>query len=156
MNAWRTDDTVPQAATAKGDGVYHHDAISHPVSAAGQLKQKQTPADGGPRSFAGSIKQLFREVKRALTGKESAAPEPKKRVRRRTEETRGAFRLARNIMLRVIRSIFHPSNYPWESPCELDDAHRQQLHWNSQSGFHETGGFDSPTSPSSNHLSPDL
>jgi hypothetical protein len=124
-----------------------------PVNGAIVLEQPAN-ADRAPRSFAGSIKQFFREVKQALTGKEPPAPEPKKRTRRGTEETSSGFRLAARILCRIVQSIFHPSNFLWEPPAELDDAHRQQLQWNSQATFHETDGFHTPSSTSSNDLFP--
>lgn len=65
----------------------------------------QAPAAESPRAhgLASAIKQLFREAKRALTGKELSAPTPKQR-RRRTDDTgRAAFKMAaRNIMRRAV------------------------------------------------------
>jgi hypothetical protein len=87
----------------------------------------------------------------------SPAPPPKPR-RRRTEETRGGFRLfARKIMRRVVRSIFHPDNFTWDAPAELDEAQRLQLlHWNNQDSMsqsHETEPFHYTEQ---NQLSPHL
>ena len=87
-------------------------------------------------------------MKQALTGK-APAPEPQPSRRKRSEETRGGFRLAASIMRRV-RSIFHP----WEPPDEFDDAQRQQLYWNDQASIHQSHETDGFHSDASNHLFP--
>lgn len=105
------------------------------------------------RSLIGSIKQLFREAKQALTGKD--APEPRPRTRRRKEETRGGFRLAAASIMRRVRSMFYADHFPWHAPGEIDDAQRQQWYWNDQARFYEVEDFHAGPDPS-NYLSPHL
>jgi hypothetical protein len=122
----------------------------------GRVEIHAPPAEAnrGLRSFATSIKQLFREVKQALTAAIDAAPEPKKRTRRGSGEAQSGFRLAARILCRIVRSIFHPGSLHWEPPCEFDDAYRQQLDWSNHASSYETDSFDSPAGASSNDLSP--
>ena len=63
-------------------------AIDQPVSAA-VITDQRIAHTSGARSFLGSIKQLFRDVKQVLTGKEPAAPQPKRTRRRGGETLRG-------------------------------------------------------------------
>jgi hypothetical protein len=85
----------------------------------------------------GVLKQLFRDVKKALTSK-PPAPQPTKQRRRREEETRGGFRLAGvAVMRRVARSFFKASNFPWEPPDQLDEDQRiQRWHENNIDVYH--------------------
>jgi len=139
-----------------------HNTDSQPVTAAiGEQPAANTWLKSGagatPRPFLpGTIRQLFRDVKKMLTCK-VPAPQPAQR-HRREEGMCGGFRLfALTITRRVIRAIFHPDNFMWEEPAELDEAQRIQLwHQNSHPGAsqsHETGNFHSEPS---NHLSPRL
>jgi hypothetical protein len=150
MTAWRTA-PVHQAET-KGNNGKHHDATSHPVSAA--AVGDQTPRATIPRSLSGSIKQLFREVKQALTAGIHLASEPRTRSRRRSGKTRSGFRLTAGILTRVMRSMFHTSGFLWQSPCKIKDARRQQLPWNSQASLYETAGPESDSGRSPKHPSP--
>jgi hypothetical protein len=95
-------------------------------------------------------------VVKALTH-HARAPQPTQR-RRRTEETRGGFKLAAvKIMRRVVRSIFHPDNFTWDAPAELDDA--QRLHfwqWNNQASMSQSYESENFHYAEQNHLSPHL
>ena len=106
-----------------------------------------------PAGLAGKIRQLFWDAKQALTGKHVPAPEPQKR--RRKEETRGAFRLAAGRIMRRVRSMFHGDDFDWWPPGEMDDAQRQQWHWNDQARFDEMTSFHASPNPS-NYLFPHL
>jgi hypothetical protein len=75
-----------------------------------------------PRLFTpGAIKQLFRAVVEALTGK-TPPPQPTQR-RKRTEETRGGFKLARTAIRRVKRP---PPRLP---PPEMPLYDAEQHFW---------------------------
>ncbi len=68
---------------------------------------------GARRSFTGCIRQLFRVVKEALTCK----PKPR---RRRTEETRSAFKLTRQLLPRLVRMpilpVYQTELWQWNNP----------------------------------------
>lgn len=149
MTAWRAP-IVRQAETSRDNGEKDHGTGSQPVSAAVAIREPPGAARAKPRSFAGAIMQLFREVKKAITGA-APAPHPRQR-RRRTDETWRGFKMATGIMRRVVHSIFHP----WEPPAELDDAQRQQLYWNDQASMHQFQETHSFHCDESNHLSPHL
>jgi hypothetical protein len=79
-------------------------------------KQEPKTEDGnskapGPGSFAGNIRQLFRDVKAALTGN-TPAPEPK--PKRRDEETQGSLMMAARRFTRCIvqRQFRFPRRLP--------------------------------------------
>ncbi len=80
------------------------------------------PANPRPRSLAGSlteaIKEQFHKIARAVT---TIAMSPAQR-RKRKEETKGAFKLARAIGLRVKRSLFDPSNFSNHVQTPIDEA----------------------------------
>lgn len=73
-----------------------------------------------PKTGATSLRQLFRRVVDAITHRDPA-PAPK-RKRRRTEETRGAFTMARVIVGRVKRAIFEPWEISSHVPTPYDEA----------------------------------
>jgi hypothetical protein len=68
-------------------------------------------------SLAEAIRQQFRKVARAVT---AITMSPAQR-RKRKEETKGSFKLARAIGRRVRRSIFDPSNFN-HVPAQFDEA----------------------------------
>lgn len=86
---------------AGGTGPEDHGTASEPVSAAA-IPDRAAADYPRPRLFLpGAIMQLFREVKKAITG-EAPAPEPIQR-RRRTEDTGRVFRMtAQKIMRRAV------------------------------------------------------
>jgi hypothetical protein len=110
------------------------------------------------RSFAGQIKDLFRNVMEALTGK-SIAPNPKRR-RKRGEDTRGMFKkLAMKILAPVVRRIIDPGEFHWFSPPdELDETQRLIMRqWHSEDAWWQQHGNDAfRYDQSNNHLSPRL
>jgi hypothetical protein len=102
------------------------------------------------RYLPGALKQLFREVKKVLTCK-APAPEPTKQRRRRTEETRGSFRLeAVNVMRRSLRlpAAAHAAAFMW------DTLHWLHLwHWNDPASTQEAYDDDFHYAEQ-HHLSP--
>ena len=111
------------------------------------------PANPKPRSMAGSlaeaIKQQFRKVAHAVT---AITMSPAQR-RKRKEETKGSFKLARVIGLRVKRSIFDPLNFsqvqtPYDEAAyflrRLLDEWAQEDQHQQQESFHygSTADFD--------------
>ena len=114
-----------------------------------ELSPKAESTKGGregnhaqPRSFAGAIKQLFREVKKLLTY-EAPALEPKPK-RKRVEDPHGLFKMAgailrtaatrnprawfkdaRQALRRVVLPRNHPANFAWDIPP--DYAHAEHL-----------------------------
>jgi hypothetical protein len=98
-------------------------AVPEPSSAQGR---------GVPPSFAGTINQLFREVKRAVTGKACPAPKPKRR--RRSGEVWASFRMAARKIMRSMASLpawayialasdnpLDPLNPYWSNPAVTDE-----------------------------------
>jgi hypothetical protein len=72
-----------------------------------------------PKTGATSLKQLFRAAAKAVI--QTLAPSPAKR-RRRTDDTQGAFKLARVIVSRVKRAIFEPWEISSRVPTPHDEA----------------------------------
>jgi len=53
-----------------------------------------------------------------------------------------------------VRSIFHPDNFTWDAPDELDEAQRLQLwQWNNQASMYQSEQFHYTEQ---NHLSQHL
>lgn len=118
-------------------------APAQQAQADGDAGQRFQPAvDRKPPGIAQTIRQLFREVKKALTGK-APAPKPAQR-RRRGEETRSAFRLAFQKIMRRIRPPATPPP-PAESLWLADTMDWMQLwHEEPNSG---PEAYDEPTRP---------
>jgi hypothetical protein len=98
-------------------------AVPEPSSAQGRVV---------PRSFAGTIKQLFREAKQAVTGKACPAPKPKRR--RRSGEVWASFEMAARKIVRHVVSLpelayialasdnpLDPLNPYWSNPAITDE-----------------------------------
>ena len=118
MTAWRTP--IVRQAENTSDSGKDHSTGSQPESAAPIRDPPAADRSAKPRGFAGAIKQLFRDVKKAITG-EAPAPPPQ---RRRTEDTRSGFRPA---AVRLVRSIFHPREGEPERPWLSDTLEWLQL-----------------------------
>jgi hypothetical protein len=97
--------------------------------------QSAATGSGHIHFLPGAIKQLFREVKTALTC-DDPAPQPTQR-RRNTEETRGGFTLtARKIMRRTVRlpaaayeaATFFSETLDWMNPWHYEAAGMSELH----------------------------
>jgi len=114
--------------------------------------ENQSPApDRKARRFTEGIRQLFRDVKAALTHKTPILHPAK---RRRKGDPQGGFRLAvKQVLRRVQRSIFDPEHFLSERPDEMDESQRLHLwHQNNQEGeyFYE----NAPSNPEpQEHLS---
>jgi hypothetical protein len=105
----------------------------------------EPPAEGKAqnRSFAGKIKDLFRNAMKALTGK-STAPKPKRR-RKHGEDTRSLFkRLAMKLLAPVLRTIFELGDFNcFSPPDELDETERLMMRqWHSQDDMGQQHGND--------------
>jgi len=131
MTAWRTA-PVCQADTTKGNNDNNHGAISQPVTAA--PIPKQPSAVRSSCGFAASIKQLFREVKQALTASIDGAPKPKKR-NRGSGEAQSGFRLAAITAFRRVVGILSPHGFSahwepftWLRLWEYDEPADTSLH----------------------------
>ena len=131
MTAWRTA-PVCQADTTKGNNENDHGATSQTLTAA--VIPEQPSAARSSRGFAASIKQLFREVKHALTASIDAVPKPKKRTRRRSGEVWAGFRMAARKIMRGVSSLpalafialasdnpLDPLNPYWSNPAVTDE-----------------------------------
>ena len=87
------------------------------------IAQPPGSANAQPRSFAGTIKQMFQDAMKVLTGK-APAPEPKPRRKRATDDTgRAFFRAARKLMRHVQRrpviqtlGLHEPELWQWNNP----------------------------------------
>jgi hypothetical protein len=155
MMAWRPA-PIRQEEPQRDKGERDPKADNPPVSSAA-IAEPPGSAKAQPRGFAGTIKQLFKDAMKALTGK-SAAPKPKRR-RKRGEDARGLFKkLAMKILAPVVRLVFHTDDFNWLTPPdELDETQRllqRELH--SQDAMwhqHDNEAFhrDQP-----NHLFPHL
>jgi hypothetical protein len=121
MMAWRSAPIRQEPQRDKGERDAKTD--DPPVTAAA-VGEPPGSATAKPRSFAGTIKQLFKDAMKALTGK-SAAPKPQRR-RKRGEDTRGLFKkLAIKILGPVVRSVFDADDFNWFAPPdELDETQR--------------------------------
>ena len=119
MTAWRTP--IVRQAENTSDSGKDHSTGSQPESAAPIRDPPAADRSAKPRLFLPSaIKQLFHEVKKALTFN---AKNPVQR-RRRTEDTRSGFRAA---AVRLVRSIFHPREGEPERPWLSDTLEWLQL-----------------------------
>lgn len=129
----------------------------NPPLTAAAIAEQPGEAKAHPRSIVGTIKQLFKDAMKALTGK-SATPKPKRR-RKRTEDTRGLFkRLAMKILAPVVRSVFDADDFNWFAPPdELDETQRLlQRERYSQNAMWQQHGNEALRDDRSNHLSPRL
>jgi hypothetical protein len=121
-----------------------------------QLSAVESPR---PRSLAGAIKQLFWEAKKAITGAVPAL-KPKRRRRKRDEDTRGLFKkLAMKLLAPVVRSIFDPGDFHWFTPPdELDETQRlMRREWQNQGAMQQHSADNQASHhDQSNHLSPHL
>jgi hypothetical protein len=107
--------------------------------------------------FTQRLKQQFRDVVKALT-RHGPAPQPTKRRRRSSGETRGGFTLAAaQLVRRVVRSIFHAGNFTWDVPAEPDDTQRLHL-WqlNLPANVAQSHEIENFQHSNQNHLSPHL
>lgn len=101
-------------------------------------------ANAKPRGFAGTIKQLFRDVMKTLTGR-APVPEAKPRKKRTTDDTgRAFFRAARKFVGQIRRrpviqtlGLHEPELWQWNNPDAMYASEE----------FHYT---------ETNHLSPHL
>ena len=84
------------------------------------------------------------------------APKPKRRPKKRDEDTRGLFKkLAMKILRQAVRPIFHDSAFNrFAPPHKLDNTQRRMLRqWDNQSAAHHQHGNQAPRPAPSNHLS---
>ncbi len=144
----------PKAETEQDSRKKDEGLESPPVNAA--AKPEQVPAERSTRSFAGTITQLFRDVKQALTPR---VPVPQPKPKRRKDDPCGLFRIARAafnkrplpalrkmawaLLRPVLQSRFDPAW--WDFPLDYD-GHAEYLRMleMAEQGYNEqyqTGGF---------------
>ena len=117
--------------------------MSHRPELRSKTGSDQTAAAPKPSHFLpGAIKQLFREVAKAVI--QTLAPSPAVR-RKRQDETRKGFRMfARKITPRIIRSIFDDGAF-WLPPDHDEHAeYLRLLEMSEQEDFpqeHDDGAF---------------
>jgi hypothetical protein len=97
-----------------------------------------------PRSLGASIKQLFREVKRALTAS-APAPEPKPRRRRKDDGTasQAGFRLAASKIFRrvawlPIEAYVTTSIYLWDVFSPWNPWHSDHAEYDASTASHDS------------------
>jgi hypothetical protein len=150
MTAWRTAE-VHQADTDRDTRGKDHGTGSQPVTEAAIREPLAAEVSPRPRLFfPGAIKQLFRQVKAALTP-EAQAPEPKTRARRKGgEDTGRAFRMtATKIMRRASRV---PADVYAKATAYLFDT----LDWLNQWNHHDDAFTEDVTPAPRDHLYPHL
>ena len=125
MTAWRPA-PIRQDEMSRDTEEQKQGAGSEPVTIAAIVEPPAAQPSTKPRGLGDAIKQLFREVKKALTGK-TPATKPKRR-RKRGEDTRGLFKkLARKILAPVVQSIF-AADFAWfMPPDEPDETQRLMM-----------------------------
>lgn len=113
------------------------------------------PTDRKPGRFAEALKQLFRQVAKAIIT-DHPAPKPKRR-RKRIEDTRGLFKKAmKKILLPVVRSLFD-FEFLHHPPDELDETQRLiRRERNSHGDMRQSHEDHTFHYGQSNHLSPRL
>jgi hypothetical protein len=129
----------------------------NPPPTAAAIAEPPAEAKAQPRSIVGTIKQLFKDAVKALTGK-SAAPKPQRR-RKRGEDTRGLFKkLAIKILGPVVRSVFDADDFNWFTPPdELDETQRLlQRERYSQEAMWQQHDNEASHRDQTNHLFPHL
>ena len=144
----------PKAETKQDDREEVHVQESPPIPA--EAKPGQLRTERSIQSFAGTIKQLFREVKQALT---SRAPAPQPKPKRRKEDPRGLFSIARTAFNKrplpasrtMARALLQPvieARFDlgwWDFPLDYD-GHAEYIRMleMAEQGYneqHQDGGF---------------
>jgi hypothetical protein len=124
MTAWRP--APARQEKIQRDNGEKDNRADNPLVNAPAIAVQPGEAKAQPRSIVGTIKQLFKDAVKALTGK-SSAPKPKRR-RKRTEDTRGLFkRLAMKILAPVVRSVFDADDFNWFTPPDEPDETQRLL-----------------------------
>jgi len=142
MTAWRPA-PIRQEETQREKDEKEARPLETQVSVAA-IAEQPSETSAKPRSFAGTMKQLFRDAMKALTGK-TPAPETKSRKKRTTDDTgRAFFRAARKFVGHIRRrpaiqtlGLHEPELWQWNNPDAMYASEE----------FHYT---------ETNHLSPHL
>jgi hypothetical protein len=120
MTAWRPA-PIRQEETRREKDEKEEGPEETAVSAAAVI-ELPGEANAKPRGFAGTIKQLFRDAMKTLTGR-APVPEPKPRKKRTTDDTGGAFfRAARKFVGHIRRrpviqtlGLHEPELWQWNN-----------------------------------------